>query len=210
MGVIERSQYASTLLTAYRQITAPFALAFSKKRVYSFSSYDEAIANMKSLLAPIAAILIFPVCIPLYAADPVVSPTTISSEAISPMKVSASTPAPMEYRPSMPDMMNIGVQSRHQKLGIAGHERNWKYSAYEVRELRTAFTRIARTAPAHDGWDTQAMFNSMIMTPITKVEDAIKAADGRMFDANYAALTEACNACHIVMGRDYIVIQVPR
>lgn len=107
-------------------------------------------------------------------------------------------------------MMNIGVQPRHLKLGIAGHERNWAYSAYQVRELRTAFTRIARTAPAHDGWDTQAMFNAMIMTPIKNVEDAIKAGNGRAFDTSYAALTDACNACHVVMGRDYIVIQMPR
>lgn len=106
-------------------------------------------------------------------------------------------------------MMNIGVLPRHQKLGIAGHERNWTYSAYAIRELRSAFTRIARTAPAHDGWDTQAMFNSMIMPPLKDVEDAVKASSGKAFDKSYAALTNACNACHVVMGRGYIVIQVP-
>ena len=107
-------------------------------------------------------------------------------------------------------MMNIGVQPRHSKLGLAGHARNWKYSAYELRELRTAFTRIARTAPAHDGWDTKAMFDAMIMAPLKDVDDAIKAADGKAFDRTYAALTGACNACHVTMGRDYIVIKVPR
>jgi hypothetical protein len=107
-------------------------------------------------------------------------------------------------------MMNIAVLPRHAKLGLAGQARNWKYSAYELRELRSAFTRIARTAPAHDGWDTLAMFNAMIMTPLKLVEDAIKAGDGRAFDKSYAALTEGCNACHTTMGRDYIVIRVAR
>ncbi len=157
-------------------------------------------ANMKPhALARIAAMLLLLASVSLHAAD-----------AANSLKVSAATPAAAEYRPSMPDMMNIGVQPRHQKLGIAGRDRNWKYSAYEVRELRTAFTRIARTAPAHDGWDTQAMFNAMIMTPIKNVEDAIKAGNGRAFDASYAELTKACNVCHVVMNRDYIVIQVPR
>jgi hypothetical protein len=132
------------------------------------------------------------------------------AESANPLRASAATPAPVPYAPSMPDMMNIGVQPRHEKLGMAGHARNWKYSAYEVRELRTAFMRVARTAPAQDGWDTLAMFNSIIMTPLKNVEDAIKAEDGRAFDRHYAELTEACNACHRAMNRDYIVIRVPR
>jgi hypothetical protein len=110
----------------------------------------------------------------------------------------------------MADLMNIGVLSRHEKLGLGGQARNWKYSAYELRELRGAFARIARTAPAHEGWDTKAMFDAMIMTPLKNVEDAIKAGDGRAFDRQYVALTAACNACHTAMGRDYIVIKVPR
>ena len=53
------------------------------------------------------------------------------------------------------------------------------------------------------------MFNAMIVTPLKQVEDAIKAKDHRAFDHTYAALTEACNGCHVTMGRPYIVIQVP-
>ncbi len=131
-------------------------------------------------------------------------------EVANPLKASAATPEAIAYKPSMPDMMNIAILPRHEKLAIAGRKRNWKYLAYETRELRGAFTKIARTAPAHDGWDTLAMFNSMIMTPIKNLEDAVKAEDGKAFDTNFAALTDACNACHVVVGRDYIVIKVPR
>lgn len=131
-------------------------------------------------------------------------------EVANPLKVSASTPAAVDYKPSMPDMMNMAILPRHEKIAIAGRERNWKYLAYEIRELRSAFARIARTAPAHDGWDTLAMFNSMIMPPIKNVEDAVKAGDARAFDTGFVALTEACNACHVVMGRDYIVVREPR
>lgn len=133
-----------------------------------------------------------------------------ASDAPNPLKVSATTPAPVAYAPSMPDLMNIGVLSRHEKLGLGGRARNWKYSAYEIKELRNAFARIARTVPAIDGWDTKAMFDAMITAPIKDVEDAIKAEDGKAFDRTYAALTGACNACHATMAREYIVIRVPR
>lgn len=133
-----------------------------------------------------------------------------AAESADALKASASTPAPADYRPSVPDMMNIAIQPRHAKLGIAGHERNWKYAMYQLRDLRGAFNRIARTAPAHEGWDLQAMFNAMIMAPLKAVEDAIKAEDARAFGRTYQALTHACNGCHVAMGRDYIVIQVPR
>jgi hypothetical protein len=163
---------------------------------------------MKSPTRPcLAAVLLLAFTTSLNAAE---TPVPAAAEAANPLKISAATPAPMDYRPSIPDMMNIAVQPRHMKLAIAGRARNWVYAAYEIRELRSAFTRIARTAPAHDGWDTQALLNAMMMTPLKNVEDAIKSSDGRAFDAQFAALTEACNACHVTMGRPYIVMQVPR
>jgi len=165
---------------------------------------------MRSATRPrLAAALLLAFIATLNAAETPV-PAVAATATENPLKISAATPAPIDYRPSMPDMMNIAVQPRHEKLAIAGRARNWVYAAYEIRELRGAFTRIARTAPAHDGWDTQAMLNAMIMTPLKSVEDAIKSADGRAFDAQFAALTAACNACHVAMGRPYIVIQVPR
>jgi hypothetical protein len=147
---------------------------------------------------------------PTSGAPPGVAAPAATGDALNPLKASASTPAPVPYAPSVADMMNVGILSRHEKLGIAGHARNWKYSAYEVRELRSAFARIARTAPGHDGWDIKALFDAMITAPLKDVEDAIKAADGKAFDRNYAALTSGCNGCHTTMGRDYIVIRVPR
>jgi hypothetical protein len=41
------------------------------------------------------------------------------------------------------------------------------------------------------------------------LEAAIKAKDGARFDAAYAALTQACNACHHGTGRAMVVIQFP-
>jgi hypothetical protein len=163
------------------------------------------------IVARIAAAVLIATCASLYAAEPAAPPAaTAAADSANPLKASAATPAAAPYVPSMPDMMNIAVLSRHEKVGLAGKARNWTYAAYEIRELRSAFTRIARTAPAHDGWDTQAMFTAMIMTPLKGVEDAIKASDAKAFDRQYAALTAACNACHTATGRNYIVIQVPR
>lgn len=108
----------------------------------------------------------------------------------------------------MADMMNIGVQPRHAKLGLAIRARNFTYSAYEVRELRNAFTRIGRTIPVFDGQET-AQLMALIAPSLLTLEDAIKAGDPKASLAAYRALTDTCNACHRSLGRDYIAIVPP-
>ena len=114
-----------------------------------------------------------------------------------------------DYHPSMADLMTMAVQPRHTKLGLAGRARNWPYAAYETSELKNAFARIARTVPTFNGSDTAALVNSRIKGPLDALEAAVKARDGRRFDAAYADVTQACNVCHRSLSHDPIVIRIP-
>ena len=120
-------------------------------------------------------------------------------------------PAPPQpdYHPSMGDLMTMAVQPRHTKLGLAGRARNWPYAAYEVSELKNAFGRIARTIPTFNGHDTAELVATQIKDPLEALEGAIKARDGKRFDAAYAGVTQACNVCHKALNHDPVVIRAP-
>ncbi len=115
-----------------------------------------------------------------------------------------------DYHPSLGDLMTMAVQPRHIKLGLAGRARDWAYLAYEASELRNAFGRVARTVPTYRNSDMAAMVAANIKDPLDRLDDAIKARDGRRFDAAYGAVTHACNSCHEGLGHPEVVIQTPR
>ena len=114
-----------------------------------------------------------------------------------------------DYHPSLGDLMTMAVQPRHIKLGLAGRARDWPYLAYEAGELRNAFNRVARTVPTYRNNDMAVMVASNIKDPLDRLDDAIKARDGRRFDAAYGAVTHACNSCHEGLGHPEVVIQTP-
>jgi hypothetical protein len=115
-----------------------------------------------------------------------------------------------DYHPSLGDLMTMAVQPRHIKLGLAGRARNWTYLAYEASELRNAFNRVARTVPSYRNNDMAGMVAANIKEPLDRLDDAIKARNGRRFDAAYAEVTHACNTCHQGLGHPEVVIQVPQ
>ena len=124
-----------------------------------------------------------------------------------------STPAQTaqpDYHPSLGDLMTMAVQPRHIKLGLAGRARRWSYLAYEATELRNAFNRVARTVPSYRNNDMAGMVAANIKEPLDRLDEAIKAHDGRRFDAAYGAVTQACNSCHQGLGHPEVVIQAPR
>ena len=123
--------------------------------------------------------------------------------------VPAAPVAQQPYNPSMADLMNMAVQPRHAKIGLAGRARNWSYLTYETKELVNAFNRIARTIPSFNGADTAALFESQIKQPLDRMDSAIKARDPARFDAAYANLTDSCNLCHRALAKDWIVIKAP-
>ena len=129
--------------------------------------------------------------------------------AVSGGRAPAQTAQP-DYHPSLGDLMTMAVQPRHIKLGLAGQARDWSYLTYEASELRNAFNRIARTVPTYRANDMAAMVAANITDPLDQLDAAIKARDGRRFDAAYRQVTHACNTCHQGLGHPEVVIQSPQ
>src|SRR5689334_834061 len=102
------------------------------------------------------------------------------------MPVSAhaqSAPAPEPYRPGLGDLMTMTVQPRHIKILLAGHEQNWAYAKYELKELREAFERIARAVPRYRGLPMGGMVDAIAKGPMEDLAKAIDAKDEVAFDA---------------------------
>jgi hypothetical protein len=114
-----------------------------------------------------------------------------------------------DYHPSMGDLMTMAVQPRHIKLGLSGRQGNWPYASYELNELRNAFARIGRTIPKYQNVDTAEIMTALTKSPLDVLEQAIAMKDAAKFNAAYAQLTLACNACHQSQKHAAIVIKSP-
>ncbi len=117
-------------------------------------------------------------------------------------------PAPA-FQPGLGDLMTAFVQPRHIKLGLAGQARNWDYLTYERNELEEAFDLVEEQVPRFANVAMSDLLQ-IIKAPMSEIDAAIKARDGARFDAAYAQLTNACNACHVSTQHAMIVIQVPK
>ena len=128
-----------------------------------------------------------------------------------PETAASAAPSPVpDYHPSVGDLMTMAVQPRHTKLALAGRRRNWEYAAYELNELRNALTRVGRTIPVYRSADMPVILDAMTREPLAAVERAIHDKDASAFEAAYAQLTAACNACHLSQEHAMVVIRVPR
>ncbi|MFO1082328.1 MAG: hypothetical protein U1E23_17080 [Reyranellaceae bacterium] len=119
-------------------------------------------------------------------------------------------PARPAWQPGLADLMLMTVQPRHLKLGLGGQERNWDYAAFAVHELEETLEHVGVLVPTWRGHDIAASIKGTTAAPIEAVEKAIKAKDGKAFDAAFAQLTASCNACHHSAGMGVVVIQVPK
>jgi hypothetical protein len=113
------------------------------------------------------------------------------------------------YTPGLGDLMTMTVQPRHAKLGLAAHEGNWAYAAYELHELKEAFDRAAKTWPKWRTFSISDMMASVTKEPMAALEQAIKAGDSSRVTTAYEQLTAARNTCHRSADRAVIVIQSP-
>ncbi len=94
------------------------------------------------------------------------------------------------------------IQFRHIKLWFAGKLGNWKLAAYELDQLASSLDEAAkRTPPTAAAGDNAAQ--------VTTLRGAIEGKDLPAFTKAYAALTNACNACHRAAGRGFVSVQVP-
>jgi len=123
--------------------------------------------------------------------------------------ISDATAQQKPYTPNLSDLMTMTVQPRHAKLGLAAHEGNWPYAAYELHELKEAFDRVAKAWPKWRTFSISEMMASVTKEPMAALDQAIKAGDSSRVTTAYVQLTAACNTCHRSADRGVIVIQAP-
>src|SRR5215468_4070702 len=102
---------------------------------------------------------------------------------------------PQPFNPQLSALMNMLIQPRHGKLGLAGKAENWALATYMFQELKAGFGVVGRAVPRWKG------------LPVP--DFAIKAGEPRQFMESYQKLTQACNNCHTTMDHAYVVIKVP-
>jgi hypothetical protein len=121
---------------------------------------------------------------------------------------SAQQLSQLAYKPELIEFM-VFTQIRHAKLWLAGNAGNWELADYEIDELKEVLENAAKYVPDYKGSPVAKMIESIAMTPIEEVGNAIKAKDRVRFVTAYDKLTAACNSCHQSANRPFIVIQRP-
>jgi hypothetical protein len=116
---------------------------------------------------------------------------------------------PQAFAPQLAALMNMLIQPRHAKLGLAGKAENWILAGYEYNELKQAFAVVGREVPRYKGLPVADLFDAALKQPFQIIDFAIKAGDARQFNESYAKITAGCNACHSTAGNPFIVIKVP-
>jgi hypothetical protein len=107
------------------------------------------------------------------------------------------------YVPALGDIMTT-AQWRHIKLWFAGKLQNWDLARYELRQIKAS---LEDAVVFYRGIPIELV--DATVDPIRAIDAAIEAKDDARFAEGYHALTSACNACHVGIGRSFIVIQVP-
>jgi hypothetical protein len=125
--------------------------------------------------------------------------------ANAPAGGAASSP----YVMTMGDMMNTLIQPRHAKLGLAGQAGNWTLAAYAAAEIRQAFAGIAKAQPKFASMPVGELVDVAVIPPLNALDAAIKQQDVQKFTAAYDQLTQGCNACHMELSHQYVVIKTP-
>jgi hypothetical protein len=115
----------------------------------------------------------------------------------------------LDFKPGLDDLMNMLVQPRHLKLWAAGQQRNWALAAFQLREMRNAFDRIAATIPKYSNVDLGPTFINIMDSQVRAVNGAIASQNSQQFMTAFGDLTAACNSCHEALNLGILVMKVP-
>ncbi len=111
--------------------------------------------------------------------------------------------------PGVGDLMNLVVQPRHAKLGLALKAGNWDVAAYAHKQLAQAFRTVATVQPKYMKFTVAEMIASTTGDAMRGIDDAIRARDRKRAAAAFADLTDGCNSCHTALDHAFVVIKVP-
>ncbi len=129
--------------------------------------------------------------------------------AQQPLQRGGPASSALDYVPGVGDMMNLLVQPRHAKLGLALQARNWELAAYALKELQQAFATVATVQPKWRNLTVAEMIKSMTGDATGALDDAIRARDAKRAAAAYDDLTDGCNSCHTALNHPFVVIKTP-
>jgi len=115
----------------------------------------------------------------------------------------------LNYVPGVGDMMNLLVQPRHAKLGLAIAAHNWDLAAYALKELQQALGTVATVQPKYRNLTVAEMVQSMTGEATHELDDGIRARSPKRAAAAFDSLTDGCNACHTALGYPFVVIKTP-
>jgi hypothetical protein len=119
------------------------------------------------------------------------------------------SPHAAEYLPSISDLMIATIQPRHERLWRSQQNGNWEFAAYELGNLKGAFTRLGHAHPTQGDISFADMIASVTDQPFTELNSAIQSKDATAFTKAYADLTDACNSCHQALNHGAVEIRVP-
>jgi hypothetical protein len=117
--------------------------------------------------------------------------------------------APAPFNPQFAALMNMLIQPRHAKLGLAGKAENWALAGYMFQELKSSFGVISRAVPRWKGLPVPDLIDAALTQPFAVLDFAIKAGEPRQFAESYDKVTLGCNNCHATMDHPYVVIKTP-
>ena len=132
-----------------------------------------------------------------------------SSAQDAPDQSNAADAAPVPFSPNMGDLMNLLIQPRHAKLGLAGKAENWALAGYAFKELQQGFGTISKVVPRWKALPVPDLIDAALKQPFAVMDFAIKAGDTRQFMESYEKITAGCNACHTTAEQNFVVIKVP-
>jgi hypothetical protein len=132
-----------------------------------------------------------------------------ASRSVAAEPEAASLPHATEYLPSISDLMIATIQPRHERLWRAEQDENWEFAAYELGNLRGAFSRLGNAHPIEHDIAFPEMIASVTERPFKELNSAIQSKDHTAFAKAYADLTDACNSCHQALNHGVVEIRIP-
>src|SRR5215467_6968979 len=116
---------------------------------------------------------------------------------------------PQPFNPQMSALMNMIIQPRHAKLGLAAQAENWALAGYYFKELKAGFGVVSRAIPRWKGLPVPDLIEASVEPTFAVLDFAIKAGEPRQFAESYGKLTQACNNCHATLDHSFVVIKAP-
>jgi hypothetical protein len=133
----------------------------------------------------------------------------VAQQPAAPEETRPADMAPAPFNPQLSALMNMLIQPRHAKLGLAGKAENWALAGYMFGELKQSVAVIGRAVPRWKGLPVPDLFDAALSQSFAVLDFAIKAGEPGQFGQAYDRLTQGCNNCHATMDHSYIVIKSP-